>query len=76
MHTLEMKYPKGHAGNPMTDSELEKKFGEMYGSHGDAAERDALLRAIWNFDRATDVGRDVLKWLVPRTARDKDAAHS
>ncbi len=72
--TLEIKYPKGHAGNPMTDLELEKKFREMFGGHGDASECDALLRAMWTFDEAADVGRDVLKLLEPRTARDRQEA--
>ncbi len=72
--TLEIRYPKGHAGNPMTDAELEKKFREMSGRHTGTGACETLLAAIWNFDKASDVGDDVLKLLEPSSAYDRQEA--
>jgi 2-methylcitrate dehydratase len=49
------QYSKGHAKNPMTDADVEAKLGILCeGLMGDA-QRDALLRVLWNLDQAPDL---------------------
>ncbi|MGZ5123602.1 MAG: MmgE/PrpD family protein [Burkholderiales bacterium] len=50
-------YPKGHAKNPMSDADLESKFGGL--SEGLLApdQRDALLSALWNVENTADAGK-------------------
>jgi 2-methylcitrate dehydratase len=50
-----VKYPRGHAGNPMTDEEVEHKFRTL--AHGVISEKtqDRLLSQMWSLDRLRDV---------------------
>jgi 2-methylcitrate dehydratase len=48
-------YPKGHARNPMSDADVESKFADLSRDLLPAARRDALLRALWDFDQAPDI---------------------
>lgn len=49
------QYSKGHAKNPMTDADVNAKFGILCeGLMGDA-QRGALLNALWNIDQAADL---------------------
>jgi 2-methylcitrate dehydratase len=50
-------YPKGHARNPMSDADVEAKFAGLTDGLLAPGRRDALLEALWNIDRATDVGK-------------------
>jgi 2-methylcitrate dehydratase len=63
--TKEVEFPRGHAGNPMTDAEVEAKFRALvqptYGK--DAA--DAVLAKCWEFEKLTSA-RDVLALLGSR----------
>lgn len=63
-HTFEVKYPKGHAKNPMSDSDVERKFRDMARTRRNPQQCDALLKALWDLERATDVGRDVISLLA------------
>lgn len=47
-----VRYYRGHAKNPMSDSELEEKFRDQADSVITAADTDALLKAIWELDEA------------------------
>jgi 2-methylcitrate dehydratase len=47
-----VRYYRGHAMNPMSDSELEEKFRDQAESVITAADADALLKAIWQLDEA------------------------
>jgi len=60
VHTSEMIYPTGHAGNPMSDAEVEAKFQDMLAQRYDAAERDRLLKRLWAAEKIEDFGREVL----------------
>jgi len=66
--THEVRYPKGHAKNPLTDAEVEAKFRELFAQCGNPAQCEAALEALRNLDRAQDVGRDVLARLALRPA--------
>jgi 2-methylcitrate dehydratase len=39
-HTAEVRYPKGHEKNPMTDGEIERKFIELSGDRLSGAQRE------------------------------------
>ena len=54
--TGEVRYPKGHARNPLSDAELNIKFRRIFKEQGRAAQGEAALQALWAFDKAKDVG--------------------
>jgi 2-methylcitrate dehydratase len=54
-HTIEVMYPTGHAKNPMTDAEVERKFREMLSGHRNARQCDAALEALWDVEQASDI---------------------
>jgi len=62
--TQENNYPKGHAKNPMHDAEVEEKFREFFRAHGDAQQCAKILQCLWNFERAADIGKDVIRLLA------------
>ena len=63
--TEEMRYPTGHALNPVSDAAVEAKFRDLAGAHGDARWGDALIESVWRFEKARDVG-DVIARLTPQ----------
>ncbi len=63
-HTKEVAYPAGHAKNPMTDAQVERKFHEMAGTLLSDRQCDAFLKAMWSLEDVSDVGRDVVKLLA------------
>lgn len=52
----ECRYPKGHARNPMSDTELEAKFKDLFGRYGNDERRGAALAGLWDLDKLTDIG--------------------
>ena len=46
----EVKYPRGHAGNPMTDEEVREKFVRMTSPRLAVSARSRLQEAIWELD--------------------------
>lgn len=50
-----VKYPRGHAGNPMSDEEVEYKFRTL--AKGVISEKlqNKLLAEMWNLDKSKDV---------------------
>jgi len=60
----EVTQPKGHAGNPLNDAELEAKFHTMFRVYGSAAHGESVLRGLWQLDQAPDI-RDALQLLLP-----------
>ena len=49
-------YPRGHAKNPMTDAEIERKFAAQAEPVMASSRRDALASALWGIDRAPAIG--------------------
>ena len=49
-------YPKGHAKNPMNDADVESKFAGLTDGLLKPGERDAIVRALRELDKAQDVG--------------------
>jgi len=56
-------YPKGHAQNPMTDDDVNRKFAMVCDGVMPAAQRDALRSALWAVDQAASL-RSWLGWLT------------
>ena len=50
-----VKYPRGHAGNPMTDEEVEAKFRALVEGVIPTRVQDRLLRQAWTLDRSRRV---------------------
>jgi 2-methylcitrate dehydratase len=50
-------YPKGHAMNPMSDEDVASKFADLSRDVLAPERRDALLRALWDIERAPDIAQ-------------------
>jgi 2-methylcitrate dehydratase len=53
--TKEVEFPRGHAGNPMTDAEVERKFRTMVEPRYGKARADAVLARCWDLENLTSV---------------------
>jgi 2-methylcitrate dehydratase len=62
--------PKGNVGNPLTDTELECKFIELFRSWADVAAARRALNLIWSIDRLDSVVK-----LVDLLATSKETNH-
>jgi 2-methylcitrate dehydratase len=51
----EVEFPRGHAGNPMTDAEVETKFRRTVEPRYGKAKADAILARCWDFENLTSV---------------------
>jgi len=60
VYIKEMRYPKGHVRNAMDDQAIEAKFHDLCGPRIAAANRQELLRRLWNFERVTDIEAEIL----------------
>lgn len=62
IYQMTVTYPRGHAGNPMTDDEVEYKFSTL--ADGVIPERlqRKLLDQMWSLDKARDVRK---LWAFP-----------
>ena len=55
-HVREVEFPRGHAGNPMTDAEVEAKFRALAAGKLSERKQDQVLAALWKLEELTDVG--------------------
>lgn len=53
----EVTYPRGHAGNPMTDAEVESKFHALVDPLLPSSTVSEILDFCWTLDKQTDLGR-------------------
>ena len=53
--TKEVEFPRGHAGNPMTDEEVTAKFRGMVEPHYGEERANRILARCWDFERIVDV---------------------
>jgi 2-methylcitrate dehydratase len=63
--TSEVEFPRGHAGNPMTDFEVEAKFRSLVEPRYGKTTADAVLERCWKFEDVTDLS-GVLRLLGER----------
>jgi 2-methylcitrate dehydratase len=54
-HNKRVDFPRGHAGNPMTDNEVVAKFRRMAEGVVTAKTADRILDQAWNLDKSTEV---------------------
>lgn len=66
--TASAQYPKGHAKNPMNDDDVNAKFAGLCGELLAPGRRDALLKALWDIDRAPDLAKVLDLVLIERPA--------
>ncbi|HEY9446110.1 MAG TPA: MmgE/PrpD family protein [Burkholderiales bacterium] len=57
VQVAEIRYPKGHQKNPMSDGEIESKFRELCAGRFDAVRCDKALEALWQLQSVDDVGQ-------------------
>lgn len=68
-----VKYPRGHAGNPMSDSEVEHKFRTLAEGVIAPKVQDSLLKQMWSLDKSSNI-KDL--WQFPVIAkRGKSGIH-
>lgn len=58
----EVRYPLGHAKNPLSDADVVNKFNDLTATRLGATQRESALEALLNFERFDDV-TDVIKKL-------------
>ncbi|MCS6863862.1 MAG: MmgE/PrpD family protein [Gemmataceae bacterium] len=51
----EVEFPRGHAGNPMTDAEVEAKFRRLAEPRYGPAKADQILARCWELEKLTSV---------------------
>jgi 2-methylcitrate dehydratase len=49
------KYPPGHPQNPLSDSQLERKFDDLAAVLFSSGRRDAIKKAVWSLDKAGQI---------------------
>ena len=55
-HVREVEFPRGHAHNPMTDAEVERKFRTLVEPRYGKERADRVLAACWKLDELTSAG--------------------
>ncbi len=65
-----VRYPRGHAGNPMTDQEVERKFRTLARGVLSSRQQDQLLKQLWSLDKMRDV-RKLWSFAVSGSARSR-----
>lgn len=52
----EVEFPRGHARNPMTDAEVERKFRTLVEPRYGRERADRILAVCWDLERLSAVG--------------------
>jgi 2-methylcitrate dehydratase len=55
-HHATVEYHKGHYRNPMSEAQIEQKFGKLAERVLPAAAVDRLLARLWTLESADDIG--------------------
>ncbi|MBM3960066.1 MAG: MmgE/PrpD family protein [SAR202 cluster bacterium] len=63
-HVREVEFPRGHAGNPMTDAEVEHKFRGQANGRISKKRQDQALATMWKLDEVEKI-TPVLKLFEP-----------
>jgi 2-methylcitrate dehydratase len=54
--TKEVEFPRGHAGNPMTDAEVEQKFRRLVEPRFGKAKAERILAKCWELEKLSSAG--------------------
>jgi 2-methylcitrate dehydratase len=68
----EIRYPRGHARNPMTDAEVEQKFLTATASSPLAGRRRTILDLLWRFDELPGIAPLFAALAVDRPEEESD----
>ena len=52
-----VEYFKGHAKNPLSDTEVEHKFRELAGDRLAAGQADRIIETVWKLDQLPDIAQ-------------------
>jgi len=55
-------YPKGHAGAPLTDAEVEQKFRTLAKGKLSLKTQDGILADVWKFEKIKNIGNFLKKF--------------
>ena len=72
MLVKQVEFPRGHAGNPMTDEEVEAKFRTLADGVISEKTQDAILKQAWNLDKARNI-RDIWAFVVGEAPKARPA---
>jgi len=56
----EVRFPKGHASDPMTDDEVEAKFMSLGGGRSNLPALRSVLSTLWSIDECADAAAAIL----------------
>jgi 2-methylcitrate dehydratase len=65
-HVAQVRYPKGHPKNALTDAEVEEKFRRQASDLMPAEQMDAALAACWNLEEAASITELMALLELPR----------
>ena len=68
IHKAEIRYPAGHARNPMDDRTLEAKFRDMLAARANTDQANRMLERLWDFENFDDVGQAIRMLAHPSEA--------
>ncbi|MBO43226.1 MAG: hypothetical protein CMM28_05835 [Rhodospirillaceae bacterium] len=51
----ELRYQKGHHGNPMSDDEVKDKFTSLFAEYGDTVQAERIISVVDNLDKLNDI---------------------
>ena len=52
----EVHFPKGHSSDPMSDSDVERKFRNLCSANGNDKQIDRALSTLWDIDKCGNIG--------------------
>jgi 2-methylcitrate dehydratase len=64
-YSCEIRHPKGHPMNPVTDTDLEEKFRSMAGKFMDESQMSHIIDSIYNLEKLEDIGGLVKLLVIP-----------
>lgn len=68
VHKCEIRYPAGHARNPMDDRTLEAKFRDMLSARATTDQANRMLKRLWDFEKLTDIAQAIRLMAHPAEA--------
>jgi 2-methylcitrate dehydratase len=66
-HMERTSYPKGHARNPMSDDDIDRKFRDFSTGVLEAQQADEALGFLWKLEEASEIRRLLDLLMVPRS---------
>ena len=61
----ELRYQKGHHGNPMSEDEVKGKFKSLFAEYGDKDQAETIISIVDNLENSKDI-RELIDVLAKR----------